>query len=130
MTFATTWNDRARDASFVPVRLALGSAMVYHGASKLRGDGTSQTAQMFEQLGIKPGRRWALATGIAEAFAGVASILGVLTRPAALAVLLWLPQLRYRTARHPIAPRGGGASFVHSASAAAAALVIREHRCN
>jgi len=88
MAFATTWNDRAMDASFVPVRLALGSAMVYHGASKLRGEGPAQTGQMFEQLGIKPGKAWAIATGIAEAFAGVASILGILTRPAALAVLV------------------------------------------
>jgi hypothetical protein len=30
---------------------------------------------MFEQLGIKPGRPWALATGAAEAFAGVSAIL-------------------------------------------------------
>ncbi len=88
MAFATTWNDRARDASFVPVRLALGSAMVYHGASKLRGEGPSQSGQMFEELGIRPGKAWAMATGIAEAFAGVASILGVFTRPAALAVLV------------------------------------------
>jgi putative oxidoreductase len=88
MAFATTWNDRAKEASFVPVRLALGSAMVYHGASKLRGEGPAQTGQMFEQLGIKRGRSWAIATGVAEALAGVAAILGVFTRPAALAVLV------------------------------------------
>jgi putative oxidoreductase len=88
MTFTTTWNHRAQDASFVPVRLALGTAMVYHGSSKLRGEGPARTGQMFEQLGIKPGKPWALATGLAEAAAGVAAILGVLTRPAALAVLV------------------------------------------
>ncbi len=88
MAFANTWNHRAREAAFVPVRLALGSAMVYHGASKLRGEGPEQTGQMFEQLGIRPGKAWAVATGLAEAFAGGAAILGIFTRPAALAVLV------------------------------------------
>ena len=64
------WERRAKDASLVPIRLALGSTMLYHGASKLRGDGPVQTAQMFEQLGIRPARGLALATGLAEAFAG------------------------------------------------------------
>jgi len=88
MAFATRWDGGAKDASLVPMRLALGSAMVYHGAQKLRGDGPDQTAQMFEQLGIRPPRMWALATGMAETFAGVAAILGVATRPAAVAILV------------------------------------------
>jgi putative oxidoreductase len=88
MAFAA-WSDGwQKDASFVPGRLALGSAMLYHGASKLRGEGPTQTGQMFEGLGLKPGKFWATATGVAEAFAGVAAILGVATRPAALAVLV------------------------------------------
>jgi putative oxidoreductase len=77
-----------RDAALIPMRIALGSTMVYHGASKLRAGGAEKTAQMFEQLGIRPARTWALATGVAETFAGVASLLGVLTRPAAVAVLV------------------------------------------
>jgi putative oxidoreductase len=85
MTWGTGWQ---KDASLVPPRLALGAAMLYHGAAKLRGDGPAQTGAMFEGLGIKPGRFWATATGVAEAFAGVASILGIATRPAALAVLV------------------------------------------
>ena len=88
MAFATTWNDRSRDAASIPARLALGAAMVYHGTSKLRGQGPDKTGQMFEQLGIQPGRAWAVATGVAETFAGVAAVLGIATRPAALAVLV------------------------------------------
>ncbi len=89
MALATTWDGmRTHDAAMVPVRLALGSSMVYHGASKLRGEGPHQTAQMFEQLGIRPARLWAVATGMAEAFAGAAAILGIATRPAAVAVLV------------------------------------------
>ena len=77
-----------KDASLVPARLALGSSMLYHGASKLRGDGPRQAGEMFESLGLKPGRFWATATGAAEAFAGAAALLGIATRPAALAVLV------------------------------------------
>ena len=89
MAFETIFNGRTRrDAALIPLRLALGSTMVYHGSSKLRGEGPQQTARMFEQLAIRPPRAWAVATGLAETFAGVASILGVMTRPAAVAVLV------------------------------------------
>ncbi len=90
MAFAGTWtrSPYSREAVLIPARLALGSTMLYHGASKLRGEGPKQTTEMFEQLGIRPARTWAIATGIAETFAGVAAILGVATRPAALAVLV------------------------------------------
>ena len=78
-----------KDAGFIPVRAALGGTMIYHGLSKLKEEeNRQQTGQMFEQVGIRPGRPLAIATGIAEVFAGVASVLGVLTRPAALAVLV------------------------------------------
>jgi putative oxidoreductase len=88
MTFAGLLNDPGKNASLVPVRLALGASMVYHGTAKLRGEGPEQTGQMFEQLGVRPGKRWAVATGLAETFAGVAAILGIATRPAAIAVLV------------------------------------------
>ncbi len=80
--------DGAREAALLPARLALGASMVYHGTGKLRGEGPTQTGQMFEGLGIRPGRSWAIATGLAETFAGAAAILGLATRPAALAVLV------------------------------------------
>ncbi|HVX97113.1 MAG TPA: DoxX family protein [Polyangia bacterium] len=66
-------------------RAALGSTMVFHGVQKLREP--EKIGAGFEALGISPGPRWARATGLAETFAGAAAILGVLTRPAALAVL-------------------------------------------
>ena len=78
-----------KDAGFIPVRAALGSTMIYHGLSKLKEEeNRKQAGQMFEQIGIRPGRPLAIATGIAEVFAGVSAVLGFLTRPAALAVLV------------------------------------------
>jgi putative oxidoreductase len=61
--------------------------MLYHGLAKLRGSGADELAPFFESLGFRPGRRWVLWTGAAETFAGAAAILGIATRPAALAVL-------------------------------------------
>lgn len=78
-----------KEAGFIPVRAALGGTMIYHGLSKLKEEENRQQAgQMFEQIGIRPGRPLAIATGIAEVFAGVSAVLGFLTRPAALAVLV------------------------------------------
>lgn len=75
-------------AALLPPRLSLGSTMVFHGLSKLSKEGAEQTGGFFEQLGIKPGRPWALATGVTELLAGVSSILGIATRPMAVAVLV------------------------------------------
>src|SRR5256714_7595657 len=77
-----------KDAGFIPLRAALGGTMIYHGLSKLKEERREQAGDMFEQIGLRPGKPLAVATGAAEVFAGVASVLGFLTRPAALAVLV------------------------------------------
>jgi len=78
-----------KDAGFIPVRAALGGTMIYHGLSKLKEEESrNQAGQMFEQVGLRPGRPLAIATGLAEVFAGISAVLGFLTRPAALAVLV------------------------------------------
>jgi putative oxidoreductase len=61
--------------------------MLYHGLAKVRGEGIAQTAGFFEQLGIKPGRPWAIATGAAELLAGATALLGIGTRVGAAAVI-------------------------------------------
>jgi putative oxidoreductase len=77
-----------KDIALIPPRAALGASMVYHGVGKLKEGAPEQTGQFFESIGIRPGRHMAVATGIAEVFAGAATILGLWTRPAALAVLI------------------------------------------
>jgi putative oxidoreductase len=83
----TSMGIPAKDLSFVPARAALGATMVYHGLGKLRGEGPAQAGSMFEGLGIRPGKPWAIATGVAEVFAGATAILGLGTRLGALAVI-------------------------------------------
>jgi putative oxidoreductase len=88
MAMVGSWGSVPLHASRLPVRLALGSTMLYHGVSKLRGDGPMQTAQFFEQIGIRPAKGWAIATGVTETLAGALAVLGIATRPAAVAVLV------------------------------------------
>jgi putative oxidoreductase len=52
------------------LRLAVGGFFIGHGTQKLfgwfGGHGREGTAQMFEQLGLRPGQHHALAAGVAE----------------------------------------------------------------
>jgi putative oxidoreductase len=72
------------------LRLAIGGLFVGHGTQKLfgwfGGHGLDGTSQAFESLGMRPGRRNALAAGLAEAGGGAALVAGAAT-PAAAAVL-------------------------------------------
>jgi putative oxidoreductase len=90
MALSLEWNDARlrKDAAVLPMRAALGASMVYHGLGKLKGEGPQKVGAMFNQIGLQPGRPLAIAAGLAEAFAGFSAILGLWTRPAALAVLL------------------------------------------
>jgi putative oxidoreductase len=72
------------------LRLAVGGFFVGHGTQKLfgwfGGNGLDATAQGFEQLGLRPGRRNALAAGAAEAGGGALLATG-LAVPLAASVL-------------------------------------------
>ncbi|NVK55716.1 MAG: DoxX family protein [Alteromonadaceae bacterium] len=78
------------DAGFAGLllRLPTGIVLAAHGAQKLfawfAGYGLEGTGQYMSSLGLEPGFLMALLAGSAEFFGGLALILGVLTRPAAL----------------------------------------------
>jgi putative oxidoreductase len=69
------------------LRLTVGGFFFGHGTQKLfgwfGGHGLDATAQMFDGLGMRPGRRNALAAGVAEAGGGAALALGLATPLAA-----------------------------------------------
>ncbi len=72
------------------LRLTVGSLFFGHGTQKLfglfGGHGLDATANMFESLGMRPGRRNAIAAGLAEAGGGAALAAGFAT-PLAAATL-------------------------------------------
>lgn len=76
--------------SSLVLRLTAGVIFIAHGAQKLfglfGGYGLEGTGQWMASIGLEPGYLMALAAGSAEFFGGIALLLGLLTRPAALAL--------------------------------------------
>jgi putative oxidoreductase len=73
------------------LRVTVGALFFGHGTQKLKGwfggHGLDATANMFESLGLHPGRRNAIASGLAEAGGGTGLVLGLAT-PFASAALV------------------------------------------
>lgn len=71
-------------------RVTIGALFVGHGTQKLfgwfGGSGPDATGEMFDSLGLEPGRRNAIASGLAEAGGGALFAVGAATPLAAAAV--------------------------------------------
>lgn len=77
--------------AFFPLRVALALVMMGHGAQKLfgwfGGNGLEKTAQFFESgLGFEPGIVFAILAGSSQFIGGFLVLIGLMTRPAALAI--------------------------------------------
>ncbi|MHA7917343.1 DoxX family protein, partial [Alloalcanivorax xenomutans] len=72
------------------LRIPVGIIFMAHGAQKLfgwfGGHGLEGTGQWMSSIGLEPGVLMALAAGSAEFFGGLLLLIGLLTRPAALAL--------------------------------------------
>jgi putative oxidoreductase len=70
--------------------MTIGLLFVGHGTQKLfgwfGGEGPEGTGQFFEQVGLRPGRRYALSAGAAEAGGGLLFAMGAATPLAAAAI--------------------------------------------
>ena len=79
--------SRAGYAALI-LRVPVGIILAAHGAQKLfgwfGGNGLAGTAGWLSSIGIEPGYLMAILAGGAEFFGGVALIIGLLTRPAAI----------------------------------------------
>ena len=127
MALALEWNSARlrKEMALIPPRAALGASMVYHGLGKLREGSPEQVGQFFESVGLRPGRTLAVVTGAAEMFAGVAAILGLWTRPAALAVLVTQAvALTKVTAKNGYDVTKGGFEYNLALMAIAVALLV------
>lgn len=126
MAFEQLWaGDGSRAFASLPSRMALGSTMIYHGAGKLGRGHLAESAEGFEKMGIKPGKPWALATGLSELLAGLLAISGVGTRLAALAVLVTQGVAVAKVHRqHGFSNMKGGYEFNLALMAIAAGLLL------
>ncbi|MDZ7750736.1 MAG: DoxX family protein [Gammaproteobacteria bacterium] len=87
--------DRLAPLAFPLVRITTGLLLIPHGAQKLfgwfGGHGLVATGQYFEStLGMSPGLVFATLAGLIEFAGGLALVLGLLTRPVALALAVFM----------------------------------------
>jgi len=81
-----------QNTSIAPLALRLSAGIIFaaYGAQKLfgwfGGFGLEGTGQWMASIGLEPGYLMALAAGSAEFFGGIFLILGLLTRPAGIAL--------------------------------------------
>lgn len=77
-------------AAALALRVPVGIIFIAHGAQKLfglfGGYGLEGTGQWMESIGLAPGYLMALMAGSAEFFGGLALLIGLLVRPAALSL--------------------------------------------
>jgi putative oxidoreductase len=111
------------------LRLTVGGFFFGHGTQKLLGwfggHGIEPTAQMFESLGMRPGRRNAIAAGAAEAAGGAGIALGLATPLAAgaLTSVMLTAINRVHLKNGPWVANGG---YEYNAVLIAAVLAITE----
>lgn len=84
---------RLQPLAYPLVRMATGGFLIPHGAQKLfgfAGGDIGATAAGFAKLGLHPALPLAYLVGCTEFFGGLCILLGVFTRPAALAAAMLL----------------------------------------
>ena len=76
------------------LRIALGGVLIPHGCQKLfglfGGMGFARNAELFDKLGYSPGVFWGTLVGCTELIGGTLLVLGLFTRFAAAAVLIFM----------------------------------------
>ena len=84
--FATSPSDRQLGVGLLILRLALGLVFIVHGGQKLFMMGMGGTAGMLSQMGVPGASLLGPLLAMVEPLAGVALVIGLLTRLAGLAV--------------------------------------------
>ena len=84
--FSTTPSERQLGIGLLLLRLALGLVFLMHGGQKLFVSGFDGTTGMLARMGIPAAGLLGPLLAIVEPLAGVAIVIGLLTRVAALAV--------------------------------------------
>jgi putative oxidoreductase len=83
-----------RDFAEPILRIALGAVLIPHGCQKLfglfGGMGYTANAALFERLGYAPGGFWGTLVGLTEFVGGILLVIGLFTRFAAAAVLIFM----------------------------------------
>jgi putative oxidoreductase len=118
----------AADVGLLILRVALGVVFVYHGGQKLfglfGGYGLAGTAQWMGSIGIPLPYVSALAAGSAEFFGGLAVLLGLWTRVAAVPMVFTMLVAIVSAHWGKFDARAGGMEYPLTLAAALAALAL------
>lgn len=86
--------DGLSDFAHAVLRIGLGAILVPHGMQKLFGSfggmGLEKNAALFDKIGYSPGMFWGTLVGATELVAGTLLVIGLFTRPAAFAVVIFM----------------------------------------
>jgi putative oxidoreductase len=86
--------DALSDFAHAVLRIGLGAILVPHGMQKLFGSfggiGLEKNAALFDKIGYSPGMFWGTLVGCTELVGGALLVIGLFTRPAALAVVIFM----------------------------------------
>ena len=111
------------------VRVVVGLLFFGHGSQKLfgwfGGHGLEGTAGFFDQIGLKPGKRTALAAGAGEAGGGALLALGFLT-PLGAAAIIGVMSQAVRTVHGPKGPWNQDGGWEYNAGLMAAAFAVAD----
>ncbi|WP_369857214.1 DoxX family protein [Candidatus Thalassolituus haligoni] len=112
------------------LRVPVGLVLAAHGSQKLfgwwGGYGLEGTGQWMASIGLEPGYLMALLAGSAEFFGGLALVLGLLTRPAALVIALTMLVAIFSThISHGLFLSNNGYEYALSLLAVTAALTVQ-----
>jgi putative oxidoreductase len=126
LTRPAHWKEDNLNVGRILLRLTVGSIFIEHGTQKLfgwfGGHGPDGTGQFFESVGLRPGRRNAIAAGTAEAGGGALLALGLATPVAAASLAsVMLTALRSVVWRDGIKMGTGGYEILLGAGALALA---------
>mgnify|MGYP003700555659 CR=1 FL=1 len=72
------------------LRVTVGALLIPHGYVKLFGGGLAGTAEFFASVGYEPAYLLALAVALVEFVGGLMLVVGLLTRPVAVAVAVFM----------------------------------------
>lgn len=76
--------------SYTMIRVVAGLLLIPHGWPKLFGGAAEGSAAFFAKVGLEPALPLVYLVGITEVFGGLCLALGFLTRPAAVAVAIFM----------------------------------------
>jgi len=111
------------------LRLTVGGFFFGHGTQKLLGwfggHGLEATSQGFEQMGLRPGKRNAIAAGVSEAGGGALLALGLATPLAAAAVTATM-LTAIKTVHAKNGPWASNGGYEYNVVLIAAALILVE----